>query len=287
MKKITTLLSFLFSTLILLAQPPKQKTLLWQISGKAISQPSYLFGTFHLLCSKDFTVPDTIQHLMSVTQQLYLELDIDDPKLNAAMMKGIRMKDNKTLKEFIAAKDYDSVAKIFKDKTGMPLSMVQNYKPFMLSSMLYPSILDCPTVSVEMELAKIAKQNNYETFGLETVEDQLAVFDKIPYENQAKTFVDMLYNFNKSKAELNNMLLLYKSQNIKKLYKSINSDSNYGNFETELLKTRNQNWIPVIEKQATTKPTFFAVGAGHLGGKFGVINLLRKQGYTVTPIYYQ
>lgn len=287
MKKITTLLSFLISSLILLAQPPKQKTLLWQISGKAINQPSYLFGTFHLLCSKDFKVPDTIQQLMRATQQLYLELDIDDPKLNAAMMKGIRMKDNKTLKDFIAAKDYDSVAKIFKDKTGMPLSMVQNYKPFMLTSMLYPSILDCPTVSVEMELAKIAKQNNYETFGLETVEDQLAVFDKIPYENQAKTFVDMLYNFNKSKAELNNMLQLYKSQNIKKLYKSINSDSNYGNFETELLQTRNQNWIPVIEKAATTKPTFFAVGAGHLGGKFGVINLLRKQGYTVTPIYYQ
>ena len=55
-------------------------------------------------------------------------------------------------------------------------------------------------------------------------------------------------------------------------------------FEKDLLETRNSSWIPKISKIVAEKPTFFAVGAGHLGGEKGVIALLRKQGFTVKAI---
>jgi len=56
-------------------------------------------------------------------------------------------------------------------------------------------------------------------------------------------------------------------------------------FSNLLLDQRNKNWIPEIGKFAIEKPTFFGVGALHLPGENGVINLLRQEGYTVTPVY--
>ena len=59
-----------------------------------------------------------------------------------------------------------------------------------------------------------------------------------------------------------------------------------GNFEKELIDKRNIKWTPIIEAAAKEAPSFFAVGAGHLGGKNGVINLLRRKGYSVSPVRY-
>ena len=62
------------------------------------------------------------------------------------------------------------------------------------------------------------------------------------------------------------------------------STSMDADFENDLLVTRNQNWIPKIQQITKEKPTFFAVGAGHLGGKKGVIALLRDAGFTVKAV---
>ena len=86
--------------------------------------------------------------------------------------------------------------------------------------------------------------------------------------------------------ELAPLIRLYKKQNIDSIYQYIHTQSaGTDNFEAALLDTRNRNWIPVISKKAKEKVTFFAVGAGHLGGKRGVIQLLRDAGYTVRPLY--
>jgi uncharacterized protein YbaP (TraB family) len=61
-------------------------------------------------------------------------------------------------------------------------------------------------------------------------------------------------------------------------------EESLGGYEDLLLVTRNKNWIPVMGEMMKTQPVFFAVGAGHLGGKNGVIALLRQEGYTVVPV---
>jgi len=79
---------------------------------------------------------------------------------------------------------------------------------------------------------------------------------------------------------------LYKTQNIEGMVAMVvDSDAKENStYENVLLSNRNQNWIPVMSKMMTTGPVFFAVGAGHLAGKSGVINLLKKQGYKLTPV---
>jgi len=82
------------------------------------------------------------------------------------------------------------------------------------------------------------------------------------------------------------MVKLYKDQDLVGMQKMFEDDEEgIGKYEDVFLKNRNQNWIPVMEKMMSAKPTFFAVGAGHLGGSIGVIALLRKVGYNVKPLY--
>ena len=197
------------------------------------------------------------------------------------------MKDNKTLKDFMSEKDYDSLAKIFQEKTKIPLSAVNSYKPFILSSMLYPSMLGCAPIAFEKEFEKMAKSAKMEVLGLETIEDQMNVFDNIPYDVQAKMFMKSVYESEKSKKDFFEMVSMYKTKDVRAMHRNVRGDTDLGNFEKILLDKRNKNWIPIIEKIIADKSTFIAVGAGHLAGKKGVIKLLRKQGYKVEPIMYE
>jgi uncharacterized protein YbaP (TraB family) len=82
------------------------------------------------------------------------------------------------------------------------------------------------------------------------------------------------------------MIDVYKSKDIDKMQQMSVEDKTFAEYESILLNDRNNNWVPVIIDHAKQKSTFFAVGAAHLGGQNGVINLLRKQGFTVKPILY-
>jgi uncharacterized protein YbaP (TraB family) len=83
------------------------------------------------------------------------------------------------------------------------------------------------------------------------------------------------------------MLNLYRQKDLDGLNKMTNdNDDEFAGYNDLLLTNRNKKWIPEIIEQAKLKPTFFAVGAAHLGNDIGVINLLRQQGYTVTPVKY-
>jgi uncharacterized protein YbaP (TraB family) len=286
MKKLVALLLAALSIVQGKAQAPKEKTLLWKITGEGITSPSYLYGTFHLLCPNDFFMHDSVKQAFHQTKKLYLEIDMDDPKMMAKMMKGIMMKDGHNLKEYLSQEDFDTCAAIFKAKTNIPLSMVATYKPFMLTSMLYPSMIGCQPVAFEKEFEKMAKADSMTIEGLETIEDQLAVFDAVPYKMQAKMLKKALLEMDKGKQQFDDMVKLYNNKNVAALHDNVSGDTEVGKYEKLLLDKRNKNWIPVIQSLTKQQPTFIAVGAGHLGGKNGVINLLRKAGLTVTPIMY-
>ena len=79
---------------------------------------------------------------------------------------------------------------------------------------------------------------------------------------------------------------MYKKQDIDAMSKMLGSeeDNELANYENMLIVNRNRNWIPIMGKMMREKMTFFAVGAGHLGGAKGVVNLLRQEGYTIRPL---
>lgn len=267
------------------AQIPKEKTLLWQVSGKGIENPSYLFGTIHLMCPNELTVSEVVKEKFNATSELFLEIDMDDPDLMKEMMNGMQMKDTSTLESLMGDK-YDSVSYIFTKATGLPLKMLNNAKPFLLMSMVYPSLMSCTPVSWESIFQQMAKEKGIGLKGLEKLEDQMILFEKIPYKVQSDMLVKMMMNIDSSKKEFTEMMQIYKQKDINQLNILTTKEEDFAEYEGMLLNDRNRNWVPVIGEQAKKLPTFFAFGAGHLGGEKGVINLLRKSGFTVTPVYY-
>lgn len=261
-----------------------ENSLLWKISGNGLKAPSYLFGTVHLTC--DASLNKNVLSALDATQQLYLELDMDDPNMMTKMMGGMTMKDGVTMTSLLSKEDYKLVNDFVKTNTGMPLSMMDRYKPFLVSAMLMPKMADCPVQSIEQSLIDVTKKQNEETYGLETFAEQFEVFDAIPYKDQMDDLLKSAKdNMASDKAEYDKMMAMYNAQDLNGLMKLMSESDNKTTSHTDvLLVNRNKNWIPKIEKTAKEKPTFFGVGAAHLGGDNGVIMLLRKKGYTVEAV---
>ncbi|WNM18859.1 TraB/GumN family protein [Flavobacterium capsici] len=284
MKKLALLLSLLLASFS--NGQTEKKSLLWKISGNGLTKESYLFGTIHISC--DASLPKKVLTALDKTEQLCLELDMDDPNMQLEMMSKMMMRDGVTIQSLMSAEDFKLVDDFFKKQSGFSLKMMNTVKPFALSAMLYPKMLDCPMQSYETELMKVAKAQNEETIGLETFSEQLAVFDAIPYQTQVNELIKTAKSdLDRDKKELQEMLDLYKTEDVEALIKYTEKSDNEltSGFMDELLNNRNSNWIERIEKIAKDKPTFFGVGAAHLGGQKGVIKLLQQKGYKVEAVF--
>ena len=262
-------------------------SLLWEITGKNLKQPSYLFGTFHLLCESDFSVTPILKEKIGSSDQFFGEIDLSKDNWQQEAMMLMILKGT-TLEQLMDSADYSKAKIKFKEITGMELSLFNNFKPFMGMSLLALGTLDCPSkIQPETEFLKIAQQNHIPSLGLETIADQMAAIDQQPIKEQIKSFKESLFNYDSVKQGMQQMLLLYKKKNIDSLYAYIKANGGNDDFETALLTNRNKRWMPVILKAMENKKCFFAVGAGHLAGSNGIINLLKKEGYTVRPIKFE
>jgi hypothetical protein len=261
-------------------------SLLWEISGNGLATPSYLFGTFHLLCKDDIHFSEQLKQAVSNSREVYLELDMDDP---ATLMGGLmlmNMKDGKKLKDLLKEEDYERVAAFFKDSLKTPIGLFQRMKPEFLVGLLYPKMMPCnSSSSIEESIMQLAKAGNKEIKGLETMAFQASVFDSIPYEKQAEELLHTIDSMEQSKVAFGLMLNAYKEQRLDKI-ESIINDPVYGETENQdvLLDNRNKNWVVQLKEIMKKGPVFTAVGAGHLVGKKGLIALLKAEGYSVRPL---
>lgn len=283
MKKVALLIAALIVNLT--NAQTNNNSLLWKIYGNGLSKPSYLFGTIHITC--DATLSEKVKTALNNTEQLCLELDMDDSSIQAEMMKGMMMKDGVTMKSLTSDEDFKIVDDFLKAQLGYSAEMLTTLKPFMVSAMLYPKMLPCEVQSVETELMKIGKAQNEEVIGLESIAEQMSVFDAISYQDQMNELVKTAKtNLKRDINEINDMLALYKTENIEAIYDFTQKSENVmtSKYTDVMLNDRNRNWISRIDKIAKEKPTFFGVGTAHLGGEQGVVKLLRKAGYKVEPV---
>jgi uncharacterized protein YbaP (TraB family) len=133
-------------------------TLLWEVTGNKLEKPSYLFGTFHLMCKSDIHFSASLRTAMQAANIVYMEMDMDDPSVLLGGMLLMNMKAGKELKDLYTADEYNKVDHFFRDTLGTPLTLFKRMKPMMLESMLYPKMMPCKTMSgIEEELMKLAK----------------------------------------------------------------------------------------------------------------------------------
>ncbi|RYZ48278.1 MAG: TraB/GumN family protein [Sphingobacteriales bacterium] len=260
------------------------KSLLWKISGKGLKKPSYLFGTIHMICTADYVWTPAMDKALQSSERVAFEMDMDDPQLQTQMATGLMLKDGKKLKDLYSEADYQKLS-AFAAKNGLPLEMMQQYSPFALVSFLYMKALTCPMpASYEGNITGLAQAQKKEILGLETVEEQVAVIEKMNMDSLAGMVLNITNDMDSFKNTFNQILAVYKKQDLPELYKLFLESPDYKDDLNALLFDRNRKWVPAIEKLVGQQSTFVAVGAGHLWGGEGVISLLRQAGYTVEPV---
>ncbi|MEM9990437.1 MAG: TraB/GumN family protein [Bacteroidota bacterium] len=269
-----------------------ENALLWEISGNGLEASSYLFGTIHLINKKDFIFTDATKAAFDQCSTVAFEIKLDDVMnlgTQFSLMTKVFMNDGKSLQDLLQEEDYELVKTYF-NKMGLPLTFLERMKPMFLSALVSGDASEqkgeaSKMVSYEFELMDRAQHLNKEIAGLETLEFQMGIFDKIPYDAQAKMLVESIKMSDAENDQFQEMIDLYKTQNLNGLERLISSEEEgLGEYEDVLLHQRNKNWISKMQDMMQNKRVFFAVGAGHLAGETGVINLLKAEGYTLQAI---
>ncbi len=264
--------------------------LLWKIESETLAQPSYLFGTIHIIDSANYFLPNGFYNAIDASKEVVFEIDMnemEDPSKVFEILPKIMMKNDTSLKDLLTEEEYKIVEKKLSSK-GLPIFMLEKIKPMFLTVIadmdLQPNALKTGVyLSYETEISKLAQEKNISVSGLETIDYQISIFDSIPYNAQAEMLVKSMSKKHDS-SNLDYIIKLYKNQDIEEMYKMIKTEETTYKYEKYLLTNRNKNWIPIIEDKIANRATLFAVGAGHLGGKTGVINLLKNKGYSLTPV---
>lgn len=262
-----------------------QAQLLYQISGNGLTAHSYLYGTIHMLPKDQFELSNSLKRAFDASTTLAMEVDLNmSGAEKIALAQRVLLPEGKTLKDFMTEQDYLQLKMYCLDSLQWSESKFDRsskLKPMFFSSILIQESMR-NMASYEMEFNKMAKKKHKNVMGLETIDFQLGLFDQLPMETQ----VDMLKNdYNSDLQTFDTLLACYVQEDLDKLNVLMNAETAaYPEFNELLLVNRNKSWIEPMGIQMQKESTFFAVGAGHLGGTQGVIALLREAGYTVTAI---
>ena len=284
-RKLVFIFFFTLCSMQSIAQRDKTNTLLWEISGNGLNEPSYLFGTLHMTCKEDFLLSESVKQKFASSKQIYLELDMDDPQLQGKMMQQMQLAGKETLKNKLGESNFKKLDSFLQKEMSMNLVMFDKFKPMMVMGLLAQRLLPCATMeSYDLNFVKMASEQKKELLGLEKVEEQIGVFDAIPDSLEIRSIMNMVNDFDAQKKEFTRMSAIYKSQNLEALYQLMVESPEMMGSQELLLDRRNRNWIPVMESAMKNSSTFFAVGAGHFGGSQGVLELLRNKGYKVKGI---
>ena len=281
LKIITTLVVLLFiSTSFAQSNSTKaDNSLLWEISGKKLAKPSYLYGTIHMICASDFSMSDQAKRAFAKTDKLTLEIDMSDAEQMSAMQKMAM--GEKPLSETLSAAEYERLDAMVQKKMGISVKQLDSFTLLTVMSVLSTKSFGCMDLKFyEMEFIEMAKKSNKPVAGLETVEEQMKLF------TSGISTEDILEMMESSDDEVTKkMVEIYKRQDLQQMYTLMTDDKLMSPEARKLmLDDRNINWLNAMPAMMQKQSVFFAVGAGHLPGSNGVIELLRNAGYTVKAV---
>ncbi|WP_281322904.1 TraB/GumN family protein [Flavobacterium aestivum] len=272
-----TVFAFSFSTN---AQTPKnENSVLWEVSGNGLTKPSYLFGTVHMICGKDYVMQPKAVAAFSKTSKLALEINVADPNEIALVQQMAIGKE--PLSKKLTAKQIAQLEEVLQKSGGFTLAQVDSYTLETVMSLLFMKSFGCTDLKFyEMEFVSKAKESSKPVVGLEKAIEQVEMLCKSFTDDEMISYLQQI-----NPDMCTEMIKDYVSEDINSLYKMTTSNKVMSaNTKKILLDNRNENWSKIMPVMMQKESVFFAVGAAHLAGELGIVNLLKKAGYTVKSI---
>lgn len=275
------------------------KAVFWRIE-KAGASPSFLLGTMHLSDKRITTLSPAVETALKGSAKLVLEVgDLSPDALAAAMINSgtdLVYSDGRSLADHLTPEELAKVASVVA-ASGMPGDFARLLKPWLVSTLL--AVSDCERRQVaqganvlDMQLADQAKAASIPVAGLETINQQLAALSGIPEDEQLQMLRVSLKYAHRTDDMMETMLQMYLKRDMGAaipfqlaLAKQMGIPASaFDGFQKMLLTDRNVRMSEGAKTALATGNAFIAVGALHLPGKQGLVNLLREAGYTVTPL---
>lgn len=291
-RKRLTVLSLGYLLLLLACVMPVRaeqfaRGLLWEISGKAQAS-SYLLGTIHSDDSRVTRIPAELERALNRADSFVAELDLDMTSTLSAH-QAMLSAGGQDLADVLGVERYRRTVKVMA-QYGLPEADVQQMKPWAIAVQLS---LPKPQSGLFLDLVlyRQAQARGLPIHALETVAEQLAVFNDMPVPEQIIMLDEALDEFSEMPAMIEKLVQLYlqrdlaglQQYNEQQLQKSSKALADY--VERELIIERNLRMVERMQVHLREGKAFIAVGALHLPGENGILNLLQQQGYTIKALY--
>lgn len=287
MKRILTLLALSLLCLTSNAQ------LVWKISGNGIKKPSYILGTHH---GCPFNYCDSIPGLMKAFDKVdniigeinMIEFAEMSPERMQKMQAMMMMPADTSLLSLFSEEEAAKVNDWLKKEIGAGLEMISVMKPMTImvtvqNKVMMEVIPEIATMTTIDKYMQTLGQQKGKTIGeLETADYQMELLYGNSLEEQADALLEMI-DHGDSKGLLQQLTNAYKSQNLDTLWKVFQEQMTGYEYDA-IVKVRNLNWEKQMKDLLPKQTTLFVVGAGHLPGEYGMINLLSEAGYKVKPV---
>ena len=287
------------ASLVLLTVSSLSAQIFYKIEGNGLTAPSYIFGTHHLAPLSVIDEVPGCREIFKNADQVIGEIDmtINPMELGQKMQPFMIAPADSTLSKVFTPEELKIVGEEFKKwapMPGMTVEMLDMMRPMVVTTMISVGMVQKelpnfnPNEQLDTYFQGDAKARGKEVKGLETPEFQAELlYTKVPIAAQAKALLEMAKDPKDSMEKSKKLNDLYLAQDIEGLAALSNEsakDADEAAFMEALVDMRNANWIKALPALMSEKPSFIAVGALHLPGEKGVLEGLRKAGYTVTAI---
>ena len=293
MKKISLILALMMLAFASQAQ------LLWKVSGNGLSRPSYIMGTYHFAPASMMERIPGMQQALEGCDVVVGEIDKEsmmNPEVQATMAQAMVAPLDSTLDKLFSPEDYAIVEEVFNKyfgTMGVKLSQMNMLKPSAISVQMQAmqAVKHFPNFNenelIDMAVQTAANEMGRPSIGLETIEEQVDLLLNTPLTEQAEGLLEACKKDDLFAVQSSALVEAYMSQDLSKIEQII-SDPEIGGDDAEamdaLIYDRNRNWIPKLVKMMPERACLVCVGAGHLTGDQGLLQLLRDRGYTVEPM---
>jgi uncharacterized protein YbaP (TraB family) len=261
-----------------------QRSLLWQVTRPGMADTTYLFGTMHTRDARAFRFGAEVSRAFITSEVVAGELDMEETKrLDAAVMNTMFLPKGATLDRLYNKRDYKEVIGTLKERLGPVAPLCTKIKPFYTIALLNEAELgNDSAVVLDAWFQLKAQEAGKKVVGLETVTEQIAAVERIPLKYQARMLLQEVRDDGRSGT--NAAVEAYLARDLDALQAAVQESGMSGEAEKAMLQDRNLRMVERLEKHMRGHGIFVAVGAAHLPGEYGLIERLRRLGYTVLPV---
>jgi len=278
-----------------------QSQLLWKVSGNGLGRPSYIMGTHHMapasMIDKIPGMDKAIEGCDIVVGELDNASMTPTPELQEKLNQAMIAPPDSTLDKLFSKEDYAIVESVFNKYfggMGVKLKTMKNLKPIALSTQMeamqaikyFPNLVNS-TDLIDMAVQKRANDACRPSMALETVEDQINLLFNTPLTEQAAALLALCKDDEYFQVSSSALVEAYMSQDLDRIHAVMTDVNNGGDNEEDmerLVYSRNRDWFDKLKGIMPERACLVCVGAGHLPGPKGLLQLMRDAGYKVEPM---